>query len=272
MRKIKALAIFNALSLIVHLLFVYLVMTKTINRLDVAEVSAKYESLFTPAGLTFSIWGIIYIIIGILCLYHIVIAYKHEKWHPANTELLQMNGFFIVLNLASAAWLVAWTQERLFLTIPLILLQLISLIIIHRRLGIYDPQKPLELKVATHFPMSIYFGWISIATIANVSSYLTAIGWDGWGLSAVQWTVIMISAAILLTLIMIFARKNIYFGLAVAWGLYGIIKKRETANADLYDPIITSAWAGIGIIFISSVIQVIRNLSRKKLPVIFPTT
>lgn len=271
MRKIKALAIFNALSLIVQLSFVYLTMTKAINRLDTGEVSDKYLSLFTPAGMTFAIWGIIYITLGILCLYHIVIAYKHDRSHPANTELLQINGLFIVLNLASAAWLVAWTNERLSFTIPLILLQLLCLIIIHQRMGIYDPRKPSELKIATHFPMSIYLGWISIATIANASSYLTAMGWDGAGLTPVQWTVIMIAVAILLSLFMIFARKNIYFGLTVAWGLFGIIQKISSANLNLYDPIITTAWAGVGVILISSVLQLVRNLTLKKLPKIFPS-
>lgn len=274
MRKVKALAIFNALSLIAHLVVVSLVSTKTINQKDVSEVSAQYESSFTPAGITFSIWGIIYITLGILCLYHTVIAYKHDRQHPANTELLQMNGLFILVNLASAAWLVAWTQERLLIALALILLQLFCLIVIHRRLGIYDPSKPSELKIATHFPLSIYLGWLSLATIANAASYLVAIGWDedGFGLSTLQWTIIMIGLAALLSMIMIFARRNIYFALAMAWGLYGLIVKQEAVGSENNSQVIICAWTAIGLIVLLSVIQVVRNTHPRKRPEIFPSS
>jgi len=270
MKKVKALAIFNALSLIAQLAVVYMTGAKMINQKNVSEVSARYESLFTPAGISFSIWGIIYITLCILCLYHIVIAYKHDRQHPANTELLQMNGFFMLTNLAAAGWLIAWTQERLLISLALMVFQLICLVIMHRRLGIYDPLKPSELKIATHFPLSIWLGWISIATIANAASYLSAIGWDGWGLSPVEWAVIMISVAIVLSLVMIFVCRNIYFALTVGWGLYGLILKRDN-GADSLDPFITSAWFGIGLIIICSIIQVSRNLHRKKKPVVFPS-
>ena len=90
MKKIKALAIFNAISLLVQLSVAYFAQAKMISPRDVGEVSAKYESLFTPAGMTFGIWGIIYTTLLLLCLYHIVIAYKHDKPHPANTDLLRV--------------------------------------------------------------------------------------------------------------------------------------------------------------------------------------
>ncbi len=273
MRKVKALAIFNALSLIAHLVFVYLVSKKMLNSKDVGEVSAAYESLFTPAGISFSIWGIIYITLGILCLYHIVIAYKHDRQHPANTELMQMNGLFILVNLCSAGWLVAWTREMLLVSLALIFLQLLCLVLIHRRLGIYDPLKPAELKTATHFPLSVYLGWISIATIANTASYLTAIGWDedGFGLSPVQWTIIMISVAALLSLLMIFRYRNIYFALTIAWGLYGLVVKRQATGSDSETPILLCAWIAIGIIVLLSIIQVVRNIHTKKEGEIFPS-
>ncbi|HEV7783036.1 MAG TPA: hypothetical protein VGO58_17290 [Chitinophagaceae bacterium] len=273
MRKVKALAIFNALSLIVQLTMVYLTGAKMVNQKNVGEVSAEYETLFTPAGISFSIWGIIYITLGLLCLYHIVIAYKHDKQHPANTELLQMNGLFILVNLASAAWLVAWTQERLLVSLLLIFFQLVCLAVIHRRLNIYDPLKPPELKTATHFPLSVYLGWITIAAIANTASYLTAIGWDedGFGLSPVQWTIIMISVAIIISVVMIFLHRNIYFALTVAWGLYGIILKRQAAGSDNDAAVVLSGWTGIAIIVVSSVIQLARNIHHRRKPAIFPT-
>jgi hypothetical protein len=246
--------------------------TKMLSSINVGEVSAKYESLFTPAGTTFSIWGIIYISLGMLCLYHIISAYKHDRTHAANTELVQISGLFIITNLASIAWLIAWTQERLLVSVVLIFLQLACLIAIHIRLGIYDPRKPAELKMATHLPLSIYLGWISIASIANTSSYLTAIGWDGMGLTQVQWMVVMLSIAIVLALVMLFWKKNVYFALVVAWGLYGIILKRDQFNSHTYEPFINIAWGGIGVILVCAVIQIVRNLTLRKKKILFPVS
>jgi hypothetical protein len=271
MKKIKALAIFNAVSLLIHISIAYFTQAKMISSQDVGEVSAKYESLFTPAGMTFGIWVIIYTTLGLLCLYHIIIAYKHDKPHPANTDLLRMNGWFIFVNLASAAWLIAWVHEELAVSVVLIFAQLLGLAIIHQRLRLYDPLKPAGLKLATQFPLSIYLGWISIAAIANSSSYLSSIQWDGFGISASKWVIIMMSGAVLLSALMIFARKNIHFGLVVAWGLYGIILKRQAINAELYEPVIITAWAAIGLIFLFSVVQLIRNIGYKKPRELFPS-
>ena len=270
MVKIKSLAIFNALALIIHLAVSSLVQTKTINLLDVGEVSAKYESLLTPAGFTFTIWAIIYTLLIVMCLYHIVIAYKHERYHPANKELVNMSSLFILVNLGSAAWLVAWVNEQLLLSVGLIIIQLLCLIAIHLRLKMYNTFKAAGLKVCNQFPLSIYLGWISIATIANISSYLASQQWTGLGLSASKWAVIMISVAVFLSVVMILVRRNIYFALVVAWGLYGIVVKRDSISPDLYASVIITAWAGIGIVLVLSLIQWIRNMSNKKPREIFP--
>ena len=270
MVKTKALAIFNAVALIIQLTVTYLVQTKAINQLNIGEVSDKYETLLTPADFTFGIWGVIYTLLIIMCLYHIVIAYKHEKYHPANKELLKMGSLFIVVNLASAGWLMAWVSERLLISVVLIVLQLLCLVAIHVRLKMYNTFKAAGLKVCNQFPLSIYLGWISIAVITNISSYLSSQQWTGLGLPATQWAIIMISIAVFLATVMILIRRNIYFALVIAWGLYGIVVKRDNIDPDLYASIIITAWAGIGIILVLSLIQLIRNMYHKKPRETFP--
>ncbi len=271
MKKIKALAIFNALSLIGHILTAYFVQNKMVAPLNVGEVSARYESLFTPAGITFGIWGIIYTALGILCLYHIVIAYKHDKNHPSNTDLERMGLYFMITNIASAGWLVAWVSERLLISVGLIAIQLFCLIAIHIRLGIYSRIRHAASKTCTQFPLSIYLGWISIAVIANMAAYLTAIGWNGMGLTQMQWTIIMISIAVALALIMIFVRHNIYFGFVIAWGLYGILLKLKAKDDNAFDYVINTAWLGFGLILISCLFQIFRNSRFKQPRKIFPS-
>lgn len=270
MTRIKALAIFNALSFIIHLLFTYLIQAKIINNKNVSEISAEYESLFTPEGITFSIWGIIYTLLGLFCLYHIRIAYKHDRTHAGNGELSKIGLWFIIINLASAGWLVAWVNGYLSLSVLLIIIQLVGLIAIHIRLNIYRPDKTAGVKLCTQFPLSVYLGWISIATIANISSYLVASNWNALNISPINWTIIMMNIATLLSLLIIFLKKNIYFGLVVAWGLYGIMLKRKSADEELYSNIIMTAWICIALIVMAAAVQLARNISYRKPREIFP--
>ena len=234
MNRIKALAIFNTLFFIIHVAFSYMTQFKLVNNNDVGEISDRYESLFTPAGITFAIWGVIYTALAILCLYHIIMAFKHDKEHPANQDVSRMGVLFIFNNVATAAWLIAWTNNQIFLSLLLISLQLFSLIAIHIRLHIAERSRESGSIICTQLPLSLYLGWITIATIANASIYLVSVNWNGAGISAVKWTVVMIAAAVVITLIMVFVRKNVSFGLVVIWALYGIILKRQHSSPELY--------------------------------------
>lgn len=260
MQKIKALAILNAMSFILHLGVVYMTQNKMLNTKDPGEVSDQYISLFTPADFTFAIWGIIYTCLGIFCLYHIVMAYKHQRVNPANVDLMAIGTWFILTNLASAAWLWAWSNEQLLLSVALIFFQLVSLIIIHVRLRIHMPLRSAGSKTCTEFPLSIYLGWISIATIANTASYLVSTGWDGAGIPAVTWTMIALAAVISLTVLMVMLRKNIVFGLVVMWGLYGIVYRLTDFDTNDYQDLINIAWGGIALILLLCLLQVGRSI------------
>ncbi|MET0466321.1 MAG: hypothetical protein ABW007_24395 [Chitinophagaceae bacterium] len=260
MNRIKSLAIFNTLFFLAHVCISYMTQFKLINVSDVGEVSDRYESLFTPAGITFAIWGVIYTALGVFCLYHIIMAFKHDRNHPANIDLANMGGWFIFNNVATAAWLFTWTNNQIALSLLLIVLQLGSLIAIHIKLNILDRKRESGSIVCTQWPLSIYLGWISIATIANASIYLVAVNWDGMGINAIRWTVIMIAIAVGITLMMVFVRKNVSFGLVVIWALYGIVLKHRDASPDLYQLLIMTAWTGIIVVGIACIIQFILNL------------
>jgi hypothetical protein len=260
MQKIKALAILNAMSFILHLAVAYMTQTKMINAKDVGEVSDQFFSLFTPAGFTFVIWGIIYTCLGIFCLYHIVMAYKHERVNPANVDLVSIGPWFILNNIATAAWLWAWTNEQMLLSLALIFFQLLSLVIIHARLRIHTPLRSAGSKTCTEFPLSIYLGWISIATIANTAIYLVSIGWDGAGIPAVTWATIALVMAISLAVLMVMLRRNIAFGLVAMWGLYGIVYRLTTFDTNDYQDLINIAWGGIALILLLCLLQVGRSI------------
>jgi hypothetical protein len=265
MKKLRAFAILNFLFLCGHIAVAYATNAKLISNRSVGDVSDQYESLFTPAGMTFSIWGLIYTTLLAYCIYHLVVAFTKPLLHPANMDLSRTGIWFTVNSLAAIAWLLTWTGSNLAMATILIVVQLITLMIIHIRSGIHDPYASAGTKIFTYFPLSIYFGWITIAVIANISVYLVSIQWDGmgWGYANTTWAQFIIGFAILLTVVVVLVQRNVFYGLVVIWGLYGIKSKREDINPEEYSAVIQTAWIGIGVIGITCLIQLINNLSKK---------
>lgn len=263
MKRMKLLAVVNALAFMLHVFISYSTQFKLINKKDVGEVSANYTSLFTPAPVTFAIWGLIYFSLLCFSIYHIIMAWRQPASDPANKDLKKIGGWFIFNNLATAAWLIAWTNELLGISVALIFLQLMSLVFINNRLPVYDRSREIASKVFTQFPISIYFAWLTIATIANASSYLAALKWSA-GITAVNWTVIMITIAVLLTIMVVLTKKNVFYGMVVIWALYGIVLKRQMEPADGNLLIANAAWIGIIATGVICMYQIIKNSSAHK--------
>ena len=134
------------------------------------------------------------------------------------------------------------------------------------RLGIYDRKRSTISKLFTQVPLSIYFAWITIACIANTNSYLNASGWNS-PMHEITWTVLMITITVLITVLIVMTRRNVFYGLVVIWALFGIVLKRMSEDETQYFEIIRAAWIGISIISFICVMQYARNaLSRKSRP------
>ncbi len=262
MSNLQRLAVFNAFALLLHIVTAFVVQSKWINDLSVGEVSDRYPTLFTPAGFTFSIWVLIYFALCIFCAYHLYAAFRHDASVPSNKKLKHSNPWFILNNLATVLWLIAWTHEQLLLSVLLIIIQLISLIILHNKLCIHDATTPMRIKVCTQFPISIYFGWITVATVANISAYLTSIRWDGWDISAINWTITLVAILTIITIWVMNRRLNVIFGLVVGWGLYGILARLTAENRENYEPVIYIIYGALMLIGFNLLIALIRNLRK----------
>ena len=197
-------------------------------------------------------------------------SYRHNINHPANVDVSHIGIWFILNNLGAAAWLLAWTNEMIAASLGLIIFQLIALIVINLRIDIHNPLRTIASKIFTQFPMSIYFGWLTIATIANTSIYLMASGWDGFGYTPIYWTRIMIGIAVFLTALVVFIRRNVFYGFVIIWALYGIILKRQSEDVYVYASVIKTAWIGLGIVGLICLIQFVKNIGTKKNPSVFP--
>lgn len=263
MRKLKILSVANLIALLVQIVLSYATQFKLLNEKDVGEISQQYNSLFTPSGTTFAIWGVIYTALLGFCIWHMYIAFTKPTHHASNQDLQRIGSWFIINNILTSVWLLVWTNSQIAAATILIFCQLVSLIIIHFKVGIHQPASTSSSKIFTQFPLSIYFGWIIIATIANTAIYLVSINWSGSGLNytPVSWTKIMIAVAVLIVLLVVFIRRNVFFGLVAVWAFYGIVNKRKEAGQEMYSDIIQTAWIAMGIVATACVIQLLLNLT-----------
>ncbi len=194
--------------------------TTIIGGVTSADVSDSYPTLVTPAGFTFAIWGIIYTLLALFVIYQALPKNKEKPF------LGQVSSFFGLSSIFNVLWLVLWHYDFVTYSVILMLGLLTSLILVYRRLDIGKTAVTIKEMILVHLPFSVYLGWISIATIANISVALTAIGWDGFGIEAATWAVLIIVVALVLSLAMIVLRKDIAFCVVVIWALFGILSKQ----------------------------------------------
>ncbi len=178
------------------------------------QVSDKYFSLFTPAGFTFSIWGLIYAALIAFVLYQALPAQRRD-------ELIARLGVpFKVSCVANALWLVTWHLEWLVPSFMLMLLLLAMLVRIYRTIDTTDFGFAGRWLVAA--PFSLYLGWISVATIANASAVQSALYWNDLWFDATTWTLAKLALAGAIACIVSLRRHDVVFPLVVAWAAFGI--------------------------------------------------
>jgi len=187
-----------------------------INGQTMPEISAKYPSLFTPAGFTFSIWGVIYLALLVFVVWQALPAQRSDERVAAISRYFQLNC------LLNGTWLIAWHYDLLALSLLIMLGILITLVLIYRSLRT-ERSAPLRLRyLVLALPFSLYTGWITLASIANASALQTGFGWDNVGLSAVQWTFLKLALAGSVGASLVLKHRDPVFGAVVVWGAYGI--------------------------------------------------
>jgi benzodiazapine receptor len=226
--------------------------TTLIGGVNTAFISDSNPTLITPAGFTFAIWGAIYVLLGVFVVYQALPSQKDKEYHK------QISWLFILISVTNIGWIFLWQYNLVTFSLLVIDLFLIGLILIYTRLGIGKTQVPLKEKLAIHLPFSVYLGWITIATIANVAVAGVSVNWDGFGISPEIWAILIIIIALLLTFIVTTTRKDIAYGLVIVWALIGIISKQTNTN------IITTAEISAVIILIAIAATAVLNKLKKQ--------
>jgi hypothetical protein len=253
----KTLSILNLLGFFGMVIVNYLAVALPLNNKTTGELSDQYPNLFVPSGFTFSIWGVIYLLLAIFMVYQLVYAFRK---HRQNISFLEKIGIlFFLSSLANLSWIFAWHFELVPLSLLFMLILLASLMAIYLKLQIGRSDSSRSEKYLVHLPFSVYLGWITIATIANTTALLVDLGWNRFGLSEPFWTVVVIIIGIAISLTILFYRKDIFYCLVVDWALFGILIKRLTADAVPVQSIITVIIIGLTAISVAIIVQIIRR-------------
>lgn len=252
LKQQQTLSILNMLAVVFAIGINYYSQLYTINGNRVSDMSDKYSNLFTPAGYAFAIWGIIFIAIFIFAGYQM---YRTLIRKETFDFISQTGGWFALANVANGLWIVAWLYNYTLLSVVIMLVILFSLLKIVVNTNMERQRVPAKTIVFGWWPISIYAGWISVATIANIAAYLSKLGWDGGFLSPVAWTVVLIVIATLLNVFLIFNRGMREFAIVGAWALIAIYVKQQSN----YETIAITAIVGAVLILISVFIHAYSN-------------
>jgi benzodiazapine receptor len=187
-----------------------------LNGQQTGEISDRFQVYFVPAGYVFAIWGLIYLGLIAFGIYQALPAQR------ANPRLRAIGYWFVASCVANIAWIFLWHYNYFVWTLFAMLGLLICLIIIYQRLGTGLRKSSPAETWCVQIPFSIYLGWISVATIANVTDVLYILKWNGFGLNPQLWAVVMLIIALIVGGLMAWRRADWAYLLVFVWAFAGI--------------------------------------------------
>ncbi|MBX3060979.1 MAG: tryptophan-rich sensory protein [Anaerolineae bacterium] len=238
-------------SLVVMVVVNALANALPINGITTAEISDSFQVFFVPAGYVFAIWGLIYLALFVYAIYQALPAQRE------NPRLRRTGWIFVLSSLANTVWIFCWHYGYFALSVAVMVVLLGSLIAIYWRLGTGRTAVNRAEQWAVRVPFSIYLGWITVATIANVTILLDFVSWSGWGIAPEVWTVIMLAVAVVVAGLMALRHRDIAYLLVLVWAFAGIgVKQAET-------PLVANA-AWIATVLVALMVIVTAVQSRRK--------
>ena len=224
-----------------------------INGQNTGEISDRFVVYFVPAGYVFAIWGVIYL--GLIAS----AVFQALPGQRSNQRLNRLGYWYALGCAANAVWILLWHYELFPFTLVAMGTLLLSLIVCYLRLGIGRLQVSPGERWAVHVPISIYLGWITVATVANVTAVLDYWKWSGWGISPVAWAVIMLAVGAAIAVAMDLSRGDIAYTAVIVWAFAGIAVKHAGTP-----PVAWTAWTLIIIVIVPLLAAVPRVRSRRR--------
>lgn len=234
-----------------------LAVTLPINGIATDAVSDKYGNLFAPAGITFSIWGVIYLALAAYLVY----IFLKNKSFISEEKQNQINILFIISSLINSVWIFSWHHLVIWLTVILMLGLLVCLIKIADLIN--STKLSLADKLLVKVPFGLYFGWITIATIANITAFLASVKFENILFNNATWMIIILLIGLAIGVWRTLKDSNIAYGLVLVWAYYGIYLKHTSVDgfAGVYPSIITTTLISIVILILVNAYLLLRKRS-----------
>lgn len=183
------------------------------------------DVLIVPANYAFAIWGLIYLGLFAFAIYQVLPSQRE------NPNLRKTGYLLTIASLAQSIWVYLFLSRFFVASVAAMLLILIPLIFMYLGLKIGTTSASRAEKWFIRYPISIYLGWISVATIVNIASALYINNWNGFGISAETWTAIMVIIATFIATLSITQRQDITYSGVTVWALTAIaVKHWENSN------------------------------------------
>lgn len=214
-RMKKVWQIGNILSLIFALALNVLIGAQLLDFPAINDISDKYATYLTPAGYAFSIWSLIYLMLIFLVVYQARDLFRTRN----DNDLPQKIGpFFIIASIANGLWSYVFVNELIGLSVVVLLVLTGSLYILLWRLNIALNQPPLRTLLFVWWPLLIYTGWVTVATVVNIASWFESLSIS---ISSFIAVVVLISLGV--GLIALLVKRHVReLLLACAWGIAAI--------------------------------------------------
>jgi hypothetical protein len=245
-----------------------------INGRTTGAVSDAYPNLFAPAGLTFAIWGVIYLLLGAHLLYQLGVFHGTDAdlrvagtspvgGLPRRAAMERVGVLFSVSSLVNVAWILSWHYDFILLSTVLLATMLVLLILITRT--IHGEELSSRDRMFVRLPFSVYFGWLTVATIANITVWLVSVRWDGFGLAASTWATAIIAVGAAIGTAVIVRDRDIAYGIVLIWAYLGIWIKHTSSSGfrSAYPAVSATALAGIAAFVVAGAAVTLQRKSRR---------
>lgn len=223
-----------------------------INGQNTGQVSNYYKNLFAPAAITFAIWGIIYVLLAGHTLYQLGI-FRGNKSEIKSNLLHKVGIYFSISSIANGAWIFSWHYHMIPLSMVFMIVILVYLILITKEIN--EHELSIRKKIFIKLPFSVYFGWITVAAIANLVTLFVSLGWNSFGTTEWVWTAIVILVGAIIGSAITIKNRDVAYGLVILWAYIGILNKHISQDgfASLYPAIIVTVSVCIVLLIIIEV-------------------
>lgn len=242
--------IFSLLFFVITIVLNYMSANGVLFSHSQKEISDMYQNLLAPSGMTFSIWGLIYI--GMLVGY-IFPAFRDMKKEDETFYLKKVIPYYTLWASFNIAWTITWNNDRILLSLPCIILYAVALV---KLISVLDKNKYFERKYRwlVTFPVGLHAGWLIFASFTNIMVLMVKYGFDAFSTLGVVMTILFMILAVLCVVAVYRRYDNFTITIPAVWALFGIFMKQRPSS-DFQNSSSIVMWSAIALIVIALVIH-----------------